>query len=323
MYITISSDGHFVDSRPSRQSKGHSLTKVVSDYTVIDIETTGLDPSFCEIIELAAIRFRGGKPVNSFSSLVRPSEPLDDFITDLTGITNDMLSDAPDIKAALPRFAEFIGQDVLVGHNVNFDINFLYDNFLSYLDRPLSNDFIDTMRLARRLFPDLGHYKLVSLVIFFHIQHDQAHRALSDCEATGAVYAHIVQYVNENSLDLSAIFSKRRYDTKAADISATVDSFDEDHPLFGKVCVFTGALERMVRRDAMQIVVNLGGICGDNVTAKTNYLILGNNDYCATIKGGKSSKQKKAEALILKGKDLSIISENVFYDMISDYEGGD
>lgn len=72
----------------------------------------------------------------------------------------------------------------------------------------------------------------------------------------------------------------------------------------------------MVRKDAMQIVADLGGFCGDNVTSKTNFLILGNNDFCTSIKDGKSSKQKKAEKLMLEGKDLQIISENVFYDLI-------
>lgn len=320
MYITISSGGFVTDSRPSREHKGCSLTQIVPDYTVIDIETTGLDSSFDEIIELAAIRIRKGNPESSFSSFVKPLNPVDDFITDLTGITNDMLSDAPDIKHILPRFAEFIGQDILLGHNVNFDINFLYDNFLTHLKKPLENDFIDTMRLSRRLFPELAHHRLDTLVDYFHILSGQAHRALADCEATNSVYTHIAQHVEDNSIDLSAIFAKKKYATKASDISATVDTFDETHPLFGKVCVFTGTLERMVRRDAMQIVVNLGGICGDSVTAKTNYLVLGNNDYCSTIKDGKSSKQKKAESLILKGKDLAIISENVFYDMINDWQ---
>lgn len=72
----------------------------------------------------------------------------------------------------------------------------------------------------------------------------------------------------------------------------------------------------MIRKDAMQIVVDLGGINGNSVTAKTNYLILGNNDYCSLIKDGKSNKQKKAEKLKLKGNDIEVITENVFYDMI-------
>ena len=88
------------------------------------------------------------------------------------------------------------------------------------------------------------------------------------------------------------------------------------HPLYGKVCVFTGKLELMSREQAAQLVVNLGGTCGNGVTKKTNYLILGNNDYCSTIKDGKSSKQKKAEQLILSGQDLQIIPEDVFYELV-------
>lgn len=74
----------------------------------------------------------------------------------------------------------------------------------------------------------------------------------------------------------------------------------------------------MSRREAMQIVVNHGGINGDNVTKQTNYLVLGSNDYCSAIKGGKSTKHKKAESLALAGQDIEIIPEDVFYDMISE-----
>ena len=74
----------------------------------------------------------------------------------------------------------------------------------------------------------------------------------------------------------------------------------------------------MTRKTAMQMVVDLGGLVGNSVTKKTNYLILGNNDYCSSIKDGKSSKQKKAESLKLSGNDIEIISENVFYDMLED-----
>lgn len=73
----------------------------------------------------------------------------------------------------------------------------------------------------------------------------------------------------------------------------------------------------MMRKDAMRKVVNMGGICADSVTQRTNYLVLGNNDYCKTIKDGKSSKQKKAERFKLSGLDIEIISENIFYEMLS------
>ena len=87
--------------------------------------------------------------------------------------------------------------------------------------------------------------------------------------------------------------------------------------MYQKVCCFTGKLENLQRKDAMQLVVDLGGIVANSVTKKTNYLILGNNDYCPTIKDGKSSKQKKAEKLKLSGQDIDIISENTFYEMLN------
>ncbi|MBE6882311.1 MAG: exonuclease, partial [Ruminococcaceae bacterium] len=101
-------------------------------------------------------------------------------------------------------------------------------------------------------------------------------------------------------------------------IVTEITDFDTDTLVYGKCFVFTGILEKMLRKEAMQIVVNMGGFCGDTVTKKTNYLVLGNNDYCSTIKDGKSTKQKKAEALILKGEDIEVISENVFYEMIEE-----
>ena len=100
----------------------------------------------------------------------------------------------------------------------------------------------------------------------------------------------------------------------AKDISSSKTDFDENHPLFDKICVFTGTLDKLLRKDAMQIVVDLGGKCADNVTKKTNYLILGATDY--RKRDDKSNKQKKAEQFQLSGLDIETISENVFYDMV-------
>lgn len=316
MQIIVSLDGTItVSKKRERENKGSSRVEVLSDYTVLDIETTGLDPSFDAIIEVSASRIRKNQIEDTFTALVKPDYPIDEFISELTGITNEMLASAPSINEVLPEFFHFIGDDIVVGHNVNFDVNFLYDQSDDLGLPPFKNDFIDTMRLARKLFPDLPNHKLGTLVDFFGIKQDTEHRAAADCEATNTVYQKICEYISTYSIDLPTLFARKTY--RAADIHAECDNFDEDSPLFGKVFVFTGVLERMTRTEAMQIVVNAGGTCGDNVTAKTNFLVLGNNDYCTNIKGGKSNKQKKAEGLMLKGKDISIISEDVFYDMIA------
>ena len=108
-------------------------------------------------------------------------------------------------------------------------------------------------------------------------------------------------------------------------ITANTDDIDIYNPFYKKHCVFTGTLKKMTREEAAQIVANLGGFSQNTVTAKTNFLIIGNYEmenynYRFTIKDGKSTKHKKAEQLILKGSDLQIITENIFYDMIENEE---
>ncbi len=295
-----------------RTHKGESLLTCEASYVAIDLETTGLDSHFDEIIEIAAVCMQDGQEIDRFQTLVKPSYEISDFITDLTGITNDMLADAPNIRDVLPQFLTFVGDNVLVAHNANFDINFLYDNAQECLDMPLTNNFLDTMRLSRWLYRDLPNHKLQTILDYLNITNETAHRALSDATCTAISYEHMKSHVQENQIDLSTF---RKGGVRSSDIKADGSEFDDTHILYNKVCVFTGALERMLRRDAMQLVADIGGVCGDGVTKKTNFLILGNNDYCATIKDGKSSKQKKAEKLKLEGQDIEIISENTFYDM--------
>ena len=291
--------------------KGNSLLVAVNDFTIIDIETTGLLAKRDSIIEVSAVRYRNGCKSASFSSLVNPHEPLDDFIVTLTGITDEMLVEAPDIREVLPRFLAFLSNDILIGHNVNFDINFLIEKCALCEIPGMGNDFIDTMRISRRMFPDLPSHSLDSLRNFFDLGDRPAHRALGDCELTAMCY---MRMTSDYKAFVEAVEKKDRL--KAKDILPNSGRIDIDNLLYQRVCVFTGTLETMLRQNAMQVVTDLGGFCEDNVTKRTNYLILGNNDDCRTIKGGKSNKQKKAEQMILNGAELKIISEPVFIDMV-------
>lgn len=307
------------DSLVTERHKGRSLIDFPSDCCVIDIETTGLDYFYDEIIEISAIKVVDGHFSDTFSQLVRPDEPISDFITQLTGITNDMLADKPSIKDALPLFLDFIGDSLLVGYNVNFDINFLYDAAKEYLNVEFDNDYVDVLRIARRIHPELPRRKLKDMVSYYNLDDIGSHRAEADSIQTYLVLSKlyddvITQYGGVEEFK-NSIKKKSSHGVKASEISSDGVSHLPDHPLYGKVCVFTGTLEKMARRDAMQLVSDIGGLLGDSVTKKTNYLILGNNDYCKSIKDGKSNKQKKAEQLILAGQDLQILSENAFYSM--------
>lgn len=305
---------------PIIRKKGKSLLAFPDTYVVVDLETTGFDPYYEEIIEMSAIKFENGNKISVFDELVKPHTEIRPYITDLTGITNEMLSGCRDISQVLPEFISFVGSSVVVGHNVNFDINFIYDNLKEITGEIFSNDFIDTMRLSQKLLPDLKNRKLVTLATHYGIAPAVSHRSLADCETTASCYACLSANAIEQYGSLENFASVRHKVHKhisAKDLTAEKDIFDELHPLFGKVCCFTGALETMQRKEAMQIVLNFGGSCSDTVTKKTNYLILGNTDYCSNMNGNKTSKTLKAEAAKLKGQDIEIISENVFLDMIN------
>ena len=120
----------------NRIYKGDSLTCFVKDYVVFDIETTGLDSVHNEIIEIGAIKVVENEIVDTFQSFIKPKYRISSFITNLTGISNDMVKDALDVREVLMLFKEFVGDDILIGHNVNFDINFVYDHLI------LNNDHV-------------------------------------------------------------------------------------------------------------------------------------------------------------------------------------
>jgi len=302
-----------------RNGKGESKLELLDSYIVIDIETTGFSPRYDDIIELGALKVSNGDIIEAFSTLVKPSRKISGFITSLTGITAEMTSDMPCIKTALPDFLNFIGDSILLGHNVSFDINFIYDNCIACGLPIISNDFIDTLRISRRVFSNLESYSLMGLVSEFKFNALVEHRATADCTLINELYKYIKSYITENKLDTASLFNLRNKNSfKAIDITTEKTDFDKSHLLYNKVCVFTGKLDKMPRKEAMQIVVDYGGICGDGVTKKTNYLILGNNDYCSAIKDGKSAKHKKAEQYILEGYDLAVIPEDVFYDLLED-----
>ncbi len=306
-------------NKNQREYKGKNLLSFENNYVVLDLETTGFDPRYDEIIEIGAIKVIDGKIVDTFQTLVKPEDEIDDFISELTGITNEMLANAPKIEDVFDDTLDFIGDNIIIGHNVHFDINFLYDNSMRIKNTPLTNNMINTLRISKRLIKDVENHKLVTLSNYFNINSEGSHRALKDCEMTYQLYNLLKQYAIDNNIDIKEVFKSHKAHLKANDIKPTETSFDETHALYGKVVVFTGKLDNLLRKEAMQLAVNKGAICGDNITKKTNFLVLGDNSYNAFLKGEKSSKHKKAEGFIKQGQDLVIISEQVFIDMLDDH----
>lgn len=171
-----------------RQFKGKSLDNLVDDYVLVDIETTGLSPQRDDIIEIGAIKVKNNEVIDTYNTLINIGRNVPPYITKLTGITTDMIkSDGLETTEVLQSFMEFAGNNIIVGHNVNFDINFIYDKCERYLNKHLTNDFIDTMKIAKRLV-ETPNYKLGTLADYFQVDYNGAHRGLKDVEITYEVY---------------------------------------------------------------------------------------------------------------------------------------
>lgn len=314
------------ENKKSIRNKGKSLSEFPDNYSILDLETTGLDPKHDEIIEIGIIKVRNNKIVDTYQTLVQPNSTyidddnneiyVDEFIEELTGITNVMLENSPKIEKVIENAINFISEDIIVGHNVNFDINFLYDAIKKYNGADLSNDFLDLMKMARRAIKEINHHRLTDIAAFFEYDYEP-HRALEDCKATYDLLNHLIDYIEENQLDVSDAAIKLHSKLDLRTLKSETLEVDTENYFYNKNICFTGKLEHFVRKDAAQICVNLGAHCENNVTKKTDVLVLGNFDYNATVKDNKSTKLKKAEGLKLDGQDIEIMSEDVFLDQIN------
>ena len=171
-----------------RQSSLDDLGMPLTDVTfcVVDLETTGTSAADCAITEVGAVKLRGGECLGTFQTLVDPGTGIPPSITILTGITEAMVVDAPPIRAVLPSLLEFLGDAVVVGHNIQFDLSFLKAAMAAAGRPPLANRSVDTCGLARRLLRDeVPNCKLGTLATHFRLNHQPSHRALDDALATG------------------------------------------------------------------------------------------------------------------------------------------
>ena len=304
-----------------RDFKGKSLIGLPNTYTVIDLETTGLTPQWDKIIEVAGIRVIDGMPVRTFSELIRLDCPLPTFITSLTGITDKMLAGARSECDVLADFFEFIGDSIVLAHNANFDVNFLYDKSEAILGKPFVNDFVCTLRVARKAYPSERTNTLTAIA---HREGISAadHRALADSELLNDLYRVMRErLIKEHGADgYIELFTKRKFKPKikAASITPAVGNFDDSHLLFDRYVAFTGTMSTMQRKDAMQAVADAGGHPQDRVTKQTNYLVIGSEGYRVAVQDGRSSKMKKADKAKLNGQDIEILSEEAFIEALDD-----
>lgn len=265
-------------AKPQRPGKGESVLCLPRDYTVVDTETTGLSTESCCLIEVSAPRVRDGRVEAEFSTLIRPpwrevqkngqwqQGYVDDFIQGLTGITDEMLEGAPLPEEALPQVEDFLGRDLLLGHNVGFDTAFLYDSFQKYLGRPLGNNSLDQLRLARKLLPQLPHHRLGDVAAALGVPYQGAHRALADCWITYGCYEKLRALALSQGTEEEFL---QRFEKKKPPKPRYPGV--PGHPFYQKTLVLTGSLDTPQNREA---VLQAGGKVGKEVAAGVDFVAI-------------------------------------------------
>jgi DNA polymerase-3 subunit alpha (Gram-positive type) len=163
-------------------------------YVAVDLETTGLEAKRDKIIEIGAIHVVNGREIAAFHSMVNPHRRLKEQITELTGITDDMVENAPDIGDIIEEFAEFCGQAPLLGHRIMFDYSFLKRAAVNH-GIPFEKNGIDTLKLCRHFLPEDQPKNLSAACEFFGIRRKKAHRALEDARDAHYLYQRLAEWL--------------------------------------------------------------------------------------------------------------------------------
>lgn len=169
-------------------------------FVVFDLETFGLNSHKNEIIEIGAIKLKGTRIVDTFSSFVNPKKIIPKRISELTHITQDMVDNAPTIEDVLPKFLEFTKDAVMVAHNSAFDMGFIRRDAKKYMGIDYKPPIIDTLQMARDLYPDLKGYNLDRLNKIFKLSLENHHRAIDDAQSTAKLFIMFLEKYIENGV---------------------------------------------------------------------------------------------------------------------------
>jgi len=182
------------------------------DFVVFDLETTGAKSPPCRVTEIGAYRVKNGRITEEFQTLVNPETLIPTFISQLTGITNQMVRNAPKFREVAADFLDFIGDSVLVAHNAQFDMRFLnHEIGKIYTDYRVANPHLCTVRLSRRLLPHVENHRLKTLADYFSVNLVNHHRAAPDAHATAHIFVNLLERLHNLGVRDLATARKFKY----------------------------------------------------------------------------------------------------------------
>ena len=310
------------------------------DFVAIDFETANEKRSSpCSV---GVVVVRDGKAAQSFYTLIKPRDcRFSEYNTRIHGITVEDVRDEPEFPEVWPNLKKLVESGIVVAHNASFDMSVIRSTLSEYGLAFPEITYSCTRIIAKATWPGLISYRLTMVARLLSIEFEH-HQALADAGVCAEITRRACQETNSRTLDELAkhlglshgqIFETGDYYPAGAWRSATsrggsgridihairssTERVDANHPFFARTFAFTGTLESMSRQQAMQAVVDLGGQVGNGVTKQTNFLVVGDQDYRKFAAGQtKSSKMRKAEALLAKDQDIEIITEQDFLQML-------
>ncbi len=193
-------EGYLVPDKNSVVTKYKGQSLEGTTYCVFDLETTGVSYRTDKITEIGIIKYKDGEIIDKFESFVNPEKPIPMKVQEITNITDEMVKDAPTIEQILPKVMEFFGDSVLVAHNADFDTGFIRYN-CQLQNIPFENTYLDTLQLAKELYPDFTKYKLGIIAEKLGIKVEVAHRALDDVETTVKVLSKMFEVLKEKKVN--------------------------------------------------------------------------------------------------------------------------
>lgn len=189
-------------------------------FVVVDVETTGMSPISDRMTEIAMMKIRNGVLVDEYSSLINPLQTISHFITDLTGIDNLMVRDAPTARELIPDIARFLKNSVFVAHNAAFDWGFVYHSARREKGIELTNPKLCTVKLSRRILPRLPSRSLGPVAEFLDVRIPQRHRASGDAYATALVFIKFLSFLKKQH-SIQTVEELLRYQARRKTAAAT------------------------------------------------------------------------------------------------------
>ncbi len=312
---------------------------IMYDFIAIDFETANRHLNSACSIGLAAVR--QGEIVETAYHLIQPPTPV--FAPEnvrIHGITWENVREAKPFPAVWEQLAPFFEQAAwVIAHNVRFDLSVLRDCADTYQLSLPDFSYLDSIRIASAIKHTRG-YSLTECARFFHVDPGCHHQALDDAVACARIVlaclrvsacpdlaayrkaypqlrAHCFRELTPFQSFSREPDSRRHFSSvRISDITAETQDFDPHNPLYQKNVVFTGDLLSLDREEAMQLVVNAGGVIKSSVSRKTQILVVGSPDPKFAGEDGMSTKERKARELNAQGCSIQILTEKEFLELL-------